>query len=302
MHASLRQLRYFKMVAECGKVAEAAKRLHISQPALSAAIVQLEETWQTQLFVRHKAQGVTLTANGELLLRHSRQLLQHANALDDYARELNLKVAGDIHIGCFLTLAPFFIPQLLKAAQLTYPELAIHVHEGDIAQLNEDLLNGSLELALSYGLDNDERIQQQALLTSAPYVLLAKHHPLGKHKQLSLEQLKHEPFILLDLPHSRDYFTSLFAQAGFEPHIYYRSINFEMIRSMVAAGLGFSLLNQKPNTKQTYTGGEVKAVPLKEGEAQALQLVIAQHAHVKMSVRAGGLTSLIREVVNVQLH
>ena len=64
MPASFRQLSYFIVVAECGKLSEASKRLHISQPALSAAISQLEDTWQTQLFVRHKAQGVSLTTNG----------------------------------------------------------------------------------------------------------------------------------------------------------------------------------------------------------------------------------------------
>lgn len=300
MPASFRQLSYFIVVAECGKLSEASKRLHISQPALSAAISQLEDTWQTQLFVRHKAQGVSLTTNGESLLVYSRQLLQQANALADYARELNLKVAGEIHIGCFSTLAPLFIPQLLQQAQQAYPELKIHVQEGDIAQLNDDLLNGRLELALSYSLDNDERLTQTALLSCPPYVLLPKQHPLAKHKELQLKQLSDEPMILLDLPHSREYFTSLFAQFGVVPNIQYRSSNFEMIRSMVGAGLGFSLLNQQPNTKQTYNGGEVKITPLKGGEAHALQIVIARHAGVKPSVRAEALVGMVINLVKSQ--
>lgn len=302
MHASLRQLRYFITVAECGKVAEASKRLHISQPALSAAIAQLEDTWQTQLFVRHKAQGVTLTANGELLLRHSRQLLQQAHSLEDYVRELNLQVAGEIHIGCFTTLAPLFIPKLLKQAQQQYPALHIEIQEGDITQLNEGLLNGRLELALSYGLNPDERIMQKALLTCPPYVLLSKQHLLSQHKQLALEQLKNEPMILLDLPHSRDYFTSLFAQVGFEPQIYYRSTNFEMVRTMVGAGLGFSLLNQKPNTQQTYNGDTVKIIPLKQQQIQVLEVVIARHAEVKPSVRAEAVMGLIQDLISNQTH
>jgi DNA-binding transcriptional LysR family regulator len=298
MHASLKQLRYFIMVAECGKVAEASKRLHISQPALSAAIAQLEDTWQIQLFVRHKAQGVTLTSNGELLLRYSRQLLQQAHALDDYARELNLKVAGEIHIGCFSTLAPLFIPKLLKAAKTQYPDLTIHMHEGDIAQVHADIFEGRIELGLSYSLGHDARLSETALMRCPPYVLLPELHALSKQKMLTLQQLEHEPMILLDLPHSREYFTSLFASAGFEPKIIYRSANFEMVRSMVGAGLGFSLLNQKPNTKQTYNGSAVKMLPLREGNEHALQIVIARHAEVKMSVRAEAVMVLIWDLAS----
>ena len=300
MQVSLKQLRYFVTIAEHGKVAEASKILHISQPALSAALAQLEDIWGTQLFIRHKAQGVTLTANGESLLRYSRQLLQQAHSLDDYARGLNDQVVGEIRIGCFSTLGPLFIPQLLKQANTDYPELRIEVIEGDLANLEEQLLSGQLELALSYGLDSDDRVQHEPLLDCPPYILLSAVHPLAEYQSLLLQQLCQEPMVLLDLPHSGDYFLSLFKQTDCQPPVVYRSRNFEMIRCMVAAGLGFSLLNQRPRTDQTYNGGRVKMIPLQDGQARSLQIVIARHVDLKPSVRAEVVMNLMQQVVNTQ--
>ena len=297
MPVSLKQLRYFVTIAECGKIAQASKVLHLSQPALSSALAQLEESWGTQLFIRHKAQGMTLTASGELLQRHSRQLLQQAHTLDDYARGLNEQVAGEIRIGCFSTLGPLFIPALLQQAREHYPDLHIQVLECDLAKLEENLLNGQMELALSYGLERNHRIRHDPLADCPPYVLLPELHPLATAKKLSLHQLCHEPLVLLDLPHSGDYFLSLFAATGCQPPIAYRSRNFEMIRSMVAAGLGFSLLNQRPHTDQAYNGGKVKMIPLQSNQAQSLQIVIAQHVDLKPSVRAEVVMQLMRQIV-----
>jgi len=298
MKASLKQLRYFVAVADCRKVADAAKLLHVSQPALSAALAQLESIWDTQLFIRHKAQGVSLTTSGELLLKHTRHLLQQAHSLEDYVRGLNEQVIGDIKIGCFSTLGPLYIPQLLQQAQTDYPELNIQILEGDLQQLEANLLNGQLELALSYGLDQHSRIHYEPLADSLPYVLLPESHPLCEYDSLSLEQLYTEPFILLDLPHSGDYFLSLFQQIGHQPKIAYRSRSFEMTRCMVASGRGFSLLNQRPRTNQAYNGGTLRMIPLKSDQTRPLPIVIARHVDLMPSMRARLVTSLIHKIIN----
>ena len=301
MAASLKQLRYFVTIAECGKVADASRLLHITQPALSAAVAQLEAVWQTQLFIRHKAKGVTLTASGELLLKHSRQVLQQADSLDDYARVLNEVVAGEIRIGCFSTLGPLFIPQLLKRAKEEYPALRVEVVESDLAQLEDNLLNGQLELALSYGLGGNEHIHYDPLANCPPYVLLPESHELAQSESLSLQQLCNEPLVLLDLPHSGDYFLSLFKETGCQPEVAYRSRSFEMIRCAVASGLGFSLLNQRPRTNQAYNGGMIKMIPLKDSKAKSLQIVIARYIDFQPSVRAKVITKIMHEIVGDNL-
>lgn len=297
MLPSLKQLRYFVAIAESGKVAGAAKQLHISQPALSAALAQLEDIWDTQLFIRHKAQGVTLTSNGQHLLIQSKQLLQQADLLDDFARGLNQQVSGEIHIGAFATLGPLYIPDLLQLASQEYPDLSIRVTEANVAKLDEYMLNGQLELALSYDLDKDTRIEHLPLAECPPYVLLPASHPLTEFDALSLEQLCDESMILLDLPHSGDYFLSLFNEVGCHPEVTYRSRSFEMVRSMVAAGQGFSLLNQRPRSKRAYNGGELAMLPLTTVQAKCIQIVISRPVGLQSSVRAAAVMDLLKRII-----
>ena len=168
--------------------------------------------------------------------------------------------------------------------------------ESDLADLEVRLLNGELELALTYNLGRDARIHHDLLADCYPYVLLPESHALAEHESLSLQQLCQEPMVLLDLPHSSGYFLSLFKQIGCQPPIAYRSRNFEIVRCMVAAGLGFSVLNQRPRTHQTYNGGQVKMIPLQTGQAKPLQIVIARHVDLKPSVRAEIVARLIQQI------
>lgn len=295
MQVSLKQLRYFVAIAESGKVSEAAKRLHVSQPALSSALSQLEQNWDTQLFIRHKALGVTLTANGERLLSHSRVLLQRAHSLDDFARELNDKVSGKITLGCFNTLAPIWVPKLLAQAKEQFPELEIEIVEQDLQQLQSGVLNGRFELVLVYGIGEHERIELEQIATCEPYVLLPADHKLAGRAKLSLSELVEESLVLLDLPHSGEYFEELFERAGVALAPRYRSSNFENIRCMVAEGLGYSVLNQRPQTSMTYSGGDVVMVPLKQAKQHSLSIVVANHAGHEASVRAQAVRALLKE-------
>ena len=78
MNISLRLLRYVTAAADCGNVTEAARRLQVSQPSVSAAIAELEQMLGVTIFVRHHAKGVTLTPAGQRLINEARLLLKHA--------------------------------------------------------------------------------------------------------------------------------------------------------------------------------------------------------------------------------
>ena len=87
----------------------------------------------------------------------------------------------------------------------------------------------------------------------SPYVLLPDGHPLGAHERIALKDLLAERLVLLDAPPSREYFLSLFDGVG-EPKVGYRAQSFEMVRGMVAHGLGYSLLATRPASAMSYDG------------------------------------------------
>jgi DNA-binding transcriptional LysR family regulator len=113
---NLRQLKYFVTTADCGSVAEASRKLYIAQPSVSTAIKHLEESFGVQLFIRHHAQGVSLTPSGSRFYRKALELLRVAHEFEQNALADNDVVAGQIDIGCFETVAPLYLPRLIAGS------------------------------------------------------------------------------------------------------------------------------------------------------------------------------------------
>ena len=294
MSFSLRQLRHFVCVAEHQNISSAARELFLSQPALSTSIVQLEEGLGLQLLIRHHARGVSLTPAGSTFAAQARSLIAHAEEVTNMGRALGESAQGILETGCFWTLSPFFLPGLLVLNRKRHPELEIKVSEGPLNELQRLLHNGNIESALLYDIDLDRNLACLPLTQVKPHVLLPASHPLANRADLSLKALQDEPFILLDLPHSRDYFLGFFGKQGFQPKVRHRSQSFELVRGLVASGEGYSILNLQPASRQTYDGGEVRCLPISE-KVPALSVVLAHPAGLRQTRRAQAFAHCCQE-------
>ena len=105
MRFTLKQLEYFVAAGEAGSITFAAEKVNISQPSVSAAIAHLEAEFGVQLFIRHHAQGLSLTPAGQRFLLEARSLLAHADDLQQSARGLADELSGELDVGCFITFA-----------------------------------------------------------------------------------------------------------------------------------------------------------------------------------------------------
>ena len=261
---SLRALRYFVAAAEAGSITSGARQVRISQPSISAAIARLEADLRVQLFVRHHAKGLSLTFSGDRLLVQARGLLAHARELEQFAGAMGGAQRGEVSAGCFITLAPFLLPGLLSGFAARYPEIALTIEEGNQAEVLEDLRSGRCEVALSYAYGLSDEFEAEVLAELPPRIILAQDHPLAHRRRVSLKELAGAPMILLDLPHTRDYFLSLFRSVKIEPRVAHRTRSYEMVRGLAARGLGFGILNAIPRLPWTYDGNKVVAVPIAE--------------------------------------
>ena len=293
---TLRQLEYFVAVAEAGTITAAADRVHLSQSAMSTALVDLERAFGVQLLVRHHARGVTLTPSGDELLIEARELLRQADELDTSAHALGEGLVGRIRLGCFAILAPYLLPPLLAAIEKELPGLEVEPVEEALDGLENGLREGRFEVALSYDLGLGEGIERQALLNIRPYALLAASHPLASADSVRLADLADEPFVLLDLPHSRDYFRSAFTAAGVQPQVRYRTWSAETARALVGRGLGWSLLNLRPTNSQSVEGRKVVAQDLVD-TVPALTVVLAKPMGVRSTKRALAVEQLALRVL-----
>ena len=293
LDVTLTQLRYFVAAAEAGNMTEAARTLFVSQPSISTAVAHLEETLGVQLFLRHHARGLSVTQAGTQVLTDARSLLAQARELADRGRSLGKEPSGNLSVGCFLTLSPFYLPQILANWSVQFPKIRLSVREGTTEGLQTDLLAGDCELALLYGLELSEELETEVLCAAPPYIALPEGHRLAGSAGLWLAELAGEPMVLLDLPMDREYFLSLLFMANVEPAVIHRSPNYETVRTLVANGYGFSILNQRPLISTTYNGSRVVVVPVLD-PVRPIDVVLATVRGARLSERASAFASWCR--------
>lgn len=282
---TLVQLRYFAAAAELGSMTAAAQQLLVSQSAISTAVAQLENELGVQLLLRQHARGLTLTAAGSDFYQELRGFLTHAEELAESARSAGGGMVGRLSVGCFATLAPFHLPRLLASYADEFPRVNVSVLEAEHAALKRSLRTGACELSLMYGYDLDDDIDHVLVDTAPPYALVPPGHRLARRRRVWLRELADDPMVLLDLPHTRAYFESVLDAAGIEPRILHRSPGYETVRTLVAHGHGFALLNQRPVHDDTYDGGRVVCLALRD-EPEPVEVVMAWMRGVRLTRRA----------------
>jgi DNA-binding transcriptional LysR family regulator len=293
MGLSLRLLRYFVTAAETGSTTAAAKQLNVSQPSISVAIRELEALFDAPLFSRGAGTGMTLTHFGERKLADARLLLASAAAFE--TDDTGEGDRGHVQIGVFRTIAPVYLPRVLKIAQTRFPNLSIRFVEGDLAQLDAWLHKRQIDFALMYDVGLPEDIERECLAELKPYALVPAQSPLAKRRRaVSLHDLAKEPFIQIDLPQSRDFLMAPFWQCGISPDVRYRATSIELVRSMVASGLGVSLLiTQSPAVAHSPLVAER---PLRESTI-VQPLVIARPARTPRTRASDLLSACVRDAV-----
>ena len=259
---TLRQLEYFLAVAENGSIAAASEKVNVSSPSISTAIVQLEEEFGLQLFIRKHAHGLSLTQGGKQFTEQARNVLAEAIWLNSLANDITGKVRGPLNVGCLLTFAQIILPQLRRRFVDKYTEVEFHQFQNTQIELFENLRKASLDIALTYDLNIPPDLEFIPLASLPPYALMALNHPLAHLESVSAKELVEHPMILLDLPVSAEYFHSFFDGIGQKPNIIERTRDMAVMQSLVANGFGYSLANIRPKSDQAPDGKKLRVVPL----------------------------------------
>lgn len=281
---TFRQLEYLVAVGEAGSIAAASAKVNVSSPSISAAISQLEAEFGVQIFVRRHAQGLSLTPGGQRIFNEARRILHAAASLNDLASDITDHPRGPITVGCLITLAPFLSPGLRRTFEAAHPDARVTLREAHQGQLLAMLRRAEIDVAITYDLDVPGDTEFTALAHLPPLVILPADHPLAENRLVALEDLVAEPMVLLDLPNSRDYFLSLFHLAGLRPLIAERSTDLAVVRSLVANGFGYGLLNVRPRSNRAPDGGRLVYRPL-SGNHRAIALgLITMRSDLKSRV------------------
>lgn len=294
---SLRQLLYFVAVAEEGTISAAAERLRVSPSAVAAALTDLERALKTQLCVRRKAHGVTLTVSGTQLLRHSRTLLRQARELEYELADAGGALTGTLSIGCFIGLAPALLPRLLQGFGRLHPRLTIDFEEGDQTGLQQRLADGKLDLAMLYDIGVPPEIDRLELARMHPHVTLPADHRLAGRPVVALHDLAAEPMVLMLEPPSPAHTLGLCHDAGVSPVIRYRARNGETARALVGRGLGYAIMIQRAPDHRTSEGLPVVHREIAELPDHTVAVVLAWPRHTHLTRRAREFVAYSRAMI-----
>lgn len=280
---SLRQMQYALAAAETGNVTEAARRLNVSQPAISAAIATLEAHYGTPLFSRQPGLGVAPTRFGQNLFPEIRSLLRQARSV--LALENNSgPLRGEVVIGIYEALAPYYLPAILARLKGELPEVHVSFFEAELDGLVARLHDGSADHAITYDVGLGADMHTQTLYTLTPFILMPQGHALEAHASVPLSAMDGQPLVLLDQNASANYVLGLLHALRVIPDRVIRVNSFELQRSLVANGEGLALSHTLPLVSTSYDGKPLAARSVSDEIAPQRVLLVSSARHLPSPV------------------
>lgn len=260
---TLRQLRYFAAAARAGRFSMAAADEHVSQSAVTNAVLALESQLGVRLFDRHP-HGVTLTPEGHNFHRRTQDIL---DALDDAIREPGFQryaLRGTVRIAASYTVLGYFLPDLLARFRRRYPEVVLDLVDLDRPAIEAAVASGDVELgvALLSNVEKRERFGHQVLVRSRRQLWTASGHPLLSAAAPSLADIARYPYILLEVDEGERSTLNYWRTHGLRPDIALRTRSMEALRGLVAHGFGVTMLSDMVYRPWSLEGRKIEAVPI----------------------------------------
>ena len=237
------QITAFLAVAELQSFSLAAERLHITQPAVSKRIRQLEETMQTTLFDRIGKKSI-LTPNGLALIPHAEQILLEIKTYKARLEREHDQPSGMLSLATSHHVGLHRLPQVLRDFKIEYPQVDLDLHFMDSEDACIAVSKNELELAIvTLPEIPDERLNLEPIWIDLLQVVLAPDHPLSHLSEISSDQLLDYPAILPSTgTFTRKIINQYFATAKGSMKIILETNYLETIKVMVSANLGWSML------------------------------------------------------------
>ncbi|MCG5479939.1 hydrogen peroxide-inducible genes activator OxyR [Sinorhizobium alkalisoli] len=239
---TLRQMRYFDALATARHFGRAAELAHVSQPALSAQIMEMEEHLGVKLVERSRA-GTFLTAMGEEVLAQVRAILADVDRLEESARQRPGTLEGRLRLGVIPTLAPYLVPQLIPHLRQRYPSIEIELKESLTDRLIADLGEGRLDAVIAALPIDADGIITRSLFSDRFFMAVADNDRTVLMSPLTEDQLDLSQLLLLEEGHClRDQALAVCNTAGRRQLTSFGATSMATLLQMVANGMGMTLI------------------------------------------------------------
>lgn len=260
---SMRQLRYFVAAADVGQFSQAALKVHVSQSAITAAVLQLEETLGVSLFDR-LPYGVALTAEGNKFSLHARHIL---DTLQDALSEplfLSHGMQGTVRVGASYTVLGYFLPALLARFKRSYPQVEIDLVDMDRHSIEAAVSSGELDLGLTIVSNTPDLrgFAHHVLIRSRRQLWLSTQHPLMAAPSINLQDVAEHAYILATLDEGDASTLRYWESRGLAPKVAFRTSSMEALRGLVGHGFGVTILSDMLYRAWSLEGKKIEIRPL----------------------------------------
>lgn len=251
---TLKHMQVYVTVYQEMNITRAAKKLHMTQPAVTRSIHELESYYGTALFERinHK---LYKTESGNEFYAHAVHILDSFDTME--TTMMHWESNGVLHIGGNATLGTILLPKLLSKFQEQYPRLRVRVTIANSHLLQESLLNNKIDIALIEGALSSEYLNSDYLVTTKLSLVLPLNHPLSQKKEILLKDLLAYPLLLRESGSAnRTFLDYVFAMHGLSIIPAWESSSTQAIIAGVKSSLGISIL-PKPLIATELSSGKI---------------------------------------------
>lgn len=239
---TLTQLEYIVAVADLRHFSRAADRCFVSQPSLSAAVRKLEDELGVQIFERGPGE-VLLTEAGDPVIAQARRVLDEAARVKSVAKARRDPLDGPLRLGVIHTVAPYLLPELVLALRSAAPNMPLDIEENQTAQLDQMLRGGLIDVAIVALPFQAPGVEVVPLYDEPFRVIVPSGDEWARRKSIAADELHGRELLLLSIGHCfRDQVLDACHEFSRPPSAGKQGNSLETLRSMVASGMGISVL------------------------------------------------------------
>lgn len=238
---SLVKYEIVQKVAEVQSFTKAAEELGLTQSAISHAISSLEKDFGFPLIHRSR-NGVKLTTDGHTMLMAIRQVLQAEELLQQQASHITGVTKGSVRVGLIPSISTTWMPSIIRMMDEMYPGIRIELREGDYYEVEQWLIAGEIDCGF-LNRQNVKQITYYPLAKDPLKCIVSKESVLYNEGKIHVKAIETEPFIMPSYKGTNDVI-AVFEQYQVKPNVRFELFDDRGIISMVAHGLGVSILSQ----------------------------------------------------------
>ena len=256
---TLIELKFVLAVAQERNFRRAAEKCFVTQPALSLGIKKLEQELNVMIFERNRS-DVTPTEIGAQIIEQASRILEEAAKVKQLAELGKNQLKGALKLGMIHSVGPYLLPEIIPILRKTAPDMPLEVEENLTANLEAQLRNGVIDVAIIALPFEVPGLQYRALYDEEFDVVVPSHHHWATRKHIKPEELSDEKVLLLNSGHC---FSNQVTQAC--PELsrkgeVLQGNSLETIRNMVASNLGITVLPCSA-TAERYNNPLIKVIP-----------------------------------------